>query len=111
MQENQLLQQTATLVTPKLDDKISIYSQPNTRKRRIGYGIEGDTVTVLEKVGSNAGITWNHIRFDNPPYADGWVQDKFLLLPTNTQKQQPSGRNGNRYLGNQKTNTQNRSKF
>lgn len=108
-QGNQAIQQPATLIAPKPDDKIAIYPQPSTRKRRIGYGIGGDAVTVLEKVGSNKGVTWNHVRFDNPPYADGWVQEEFLLFPTDSPQQQSNGGNGNRYFGNQKTNAQNSS--
>ncbi|MEM9217532.1 MAG: hypothetical protein AAGD25_24725 [Cyanobacteria bacterium P01_F01_bin.150] len=54
---NQAQQQSATPIAPKPDYKISIYPQPDQRKRRIGYGKGGDTVTSLEQVGSNQGTT------------------------------------------------------
>lgn len=94
-QGNQALQQSATLIAPKPSDKISIYPQPDRRKRRIGYGMGGDAVTVLEQVGSNQGVTWHHIRVDAPPYTNGWVQENFLLLlqPGTESKQQTSNQN------------------
>ncbi|MEM6254561.1 MAG: hypothetical protein AAF821_16725 [Cyanobacteria bacterium P01_D01_bin.156] len=108
---NQALQQPATLIAPKPSYKIAIYPQPDQRKRRIAYGMGGDTVKVLEQVGSNQGITWNHIRFDNPPYTDGWVQEKFLLLSQQDSelKQQNLNQTDGQYRGNQNTNSQDRS--
>ncbi|MEM8612669.1 MAG: hypothetical protein AAGF93_11670 [Cyanobacteria bacterium P01_H01_bin.105] len=102
-QGNQAIQQSATLRASKPDQKIAIYPQPSTRKRRIGYGINGDAVIVLETVGSNKGIIWDHIRFDNPPYANGWVQEEFLMRQTPTDKNQSvfHQSSGNQYLGGQ----------
>lgn len=107
-QGNQALQQPATLIAPKPSDKISIYPQPDRRKRRIGYGMGGDAVTILEQVGSNQGVAWHHIRVDAPPYTDGWVQEKFLLLgqPGSESKQQTANQN----KGNQNKNSQDRAR-
>lgn len=116
-QSNQAIQQPARLVAPEPDAKIAIYPQPDTRKRRIGYGMGGDAVTVLEQVGSNQGVTWHRIRFDNDAAndaaAEGWVQGAFLLLQTASEPSRQGAQtadSGNRYLGGQaQSSYQNRS--
>lgn len=106
---NQSLNQSASLTAPEPDAKIAIYRQPNTEEGQTGYGVNGDAVTVLEQVSDNQSLTWNHIRFDNPPYAEGWVQETFLSLAEASQVQtsqiqtQPS--QPNRYLGNRQSQT------
>jgi hypothetical protein len=99
---NQAIDQPATLIGPEPDTQISIYPKPATRPGPMGYGISGDGVTVLEQVGSNQGITWDAVRFNNPPYTQGWVQAEFVSLPT-AASQMPAKRQAqpNRYLGNQ----------
>ena len=107
---NQAIDQPASLVAPEPDAKITIYLRPEASKSRIGYGANGDAVTVLEKVSDNQSVTWNHIRFDNPPHAEGWVQEEFTLLKGEESPGQPqqiggnnreTSLNENRYLGNQ----------
>lgn len=101
---NQAINQPATLVGPEPDTPIAIYPKPATRPGPVGYGISGDGVTVIEQVGSNQGITWDAVRFDNPPYAEGWVQAEFVSMPTAASQSNPSQQNPaqrDRYLGNQ----------
>lgn len=108
-QGNQAIDQPATLIGPEPDTQIAIYPKPTTRLGPLGYGISGDSITVLEQVGSNQGIPWDAVRFNNPPYAQGWVQAEFVSLPTaaengSNQKAQP-----NRYLGNQQPQSKSQS--
>ena len=77
---NQAIDQPASLVAPEPDAKITVYLRPEASKSRVGYGANGDAVTILEQVSDNQSVTWNHIRFENSPYAEGWVQDEFMLL-------------------------------
>lgn len=67
-------------------------------------------MTVLEQVNDNKNMTWHPVRFDNPPYAAGWVQEVFIDLTTadaQTQNGQTIVGDGidspaeTRYLGNQ----------
>lgn len=119
---NQALDQPASLVAPEPDAKITVYLRPEASKSRVGYGANGDAVTVLEQVSDNQSVTWNHIRFDNPPYAEGWVQEEFMLLKggdapdqsqrqSQRQQQMTKGNSGDNsgtflneshYLGNQR---------
>lgn len=102
----------AALVAPEPDTKISIYPNPETGQSQVGFGKSGDAVTVLEQIGSNQNTTWNRVRFDSPPYAEGWVQDEFVSLQsskTQVNKLQQSGQQGDRYLGSQSLTQQNRS--
>ena len=58
----------------------------------MGYGIGGQTVTVLEQVGDyldfdDPSATWCHIRLDEKPFTEGWVQGKFLAMATTKTKE------------------------
>jgi len=78
------MNQLAVLETPDAGAEISVYAKPGRQSQKIGYGLGGDRVTVLEQVGSDEGYTWNYIRFENPPHAEGWVRTdhlSFQLLP------------------------------
>lgn len=77
---NQALNQSASLLAPEPDAKISVYLQPEANDDQAGYGVNGDSVTVLEQVSDNQSLIWKHIRFDNSPYAEGWVQATFITL-------------------------------
>lgn len=109
---NQAINQAASLVAPEPDAKITIYRQPEANRQRVGYGVSGDTVTVLEQVSDNQSVIWNHVRFDDEAAAEGWVQSKFLSLTATdrpSQRQQMADGNGSftapgtRYLGNQRS--------
>ncbi|CAN1211735.1 SH3 domain-containing protein [Tumidithrix helvetica PCC 7403] len=98
---NQDLNQSATLVAPDKKIQIAIYAQPNAAsQKRIGYGLSGDRVTLLQQVGSNTGKTWNLVRFENPPYAEGWVSQEFLSVQSANSPSQQDGQTG--YFGSQK---------
>lgn len=107
-QNNQAMNKSALLVASEPNARINIYPKPNTHNHRIGYGLSGDRVTVLEQVGSNEGYTWNHIRFDNSPYLEGWVREDSIFLeemPTRSlstrQSNQSKYDSGNYYFSNQ----------
>ncbi len=109
-QGNQSIDRPASLVAPEPDVEIAVYPQPDAGQRRVGYGANGDAVTILEQVSDNQSTTWNHIRFDNPPYAEGWVQAEFVLIAdANGQSQQTA--EGNRYLGNRQFKSEQKSPF
>ena len=102
---NQGMEQTARLIAPEPDDKITVYLRPEAGKAKVGYGVSGDTVTVLEQVSDNQSVIWHHIRFETPPYAEGWVQDSFValrgLVGGQSQNSNQAGQRatGDRYLG------------
>lgn len=109
---NQALNQSASLLAPEPDAKITVYLQPEVNDDSAGYGVNGDAVTVLEQVSDNQSMIWNHVRFDNPPYAEGWVQEAFLALEAAApygKNQQPAASSSagvsteSRYLGNQRS--------
>lgn len=79
---NQEMSQSASLVAPDPEVKIEVYLQPEANKKKVGYGVNGDAVTVLEQVSGNQSVVWNHIRFEGPSsaeeQAEGWVQSSFL---------------------------------
>ena len=103
---NQNMNQPAVLMAPDPNVEIGIYAKPSRKEQKIGYGVGGDRVMVLEQVGSNEGYTWNYIRFNNPPYAEGWVRTDYLsfqlllIPPIDTPQMEPSLRPDG-YLGNQ----------
>ena len=109
---NQDINQSASLVAPEPDAKITIYLRPEANRQRAGYGVNGDAVTILEQVSDNQSVVWNHIRFDDAAAAEGWVQAEFLSLAAADvpgQDQQLSEGKGSfastgaRYLGNQRS--------
>ncbi len=103
--ENQSIEQPAILISSEPNAKIAIYLRPEEGKNRVGYGIDGDAVTVVEQVSDNQSKLWHHIRFDNPPYAEGWVPESSISLKSaDIQKQQRA--DSDRYLGNPQSNQQ-----
>lgn len=99
--------QAASLVAPP-DQKIAIYQRP-AAKSQAGYGVNGDAVTVLERVNDNQSTTWHHVRSANPPYAEGWVQEAFIKVKGSAQNQDRQTLSGNHYLGNQPSSDQQNS--
>ncbi|MGD1898517.1 MAG: hypothetical protein ACFB16_16365 [Phormidesmis sp.] len=78
-------EQPATLVGPRADSPIPIYLRPAANQPNVGYGVNGSAVTVLEQVASflpeaDQDTAWNHIRLDDAPYTEGWVQGRFLAI-------------------------------
>ena len=85
LQGSQSVGKTATLVGPKVRAPIPLYLRPAPNQPNVGYGVNGDSVTVMEQLASflpeaDQSTAWNHIRLDNEPYTEGWVQGKFLLI-------------------------------
>ena len=85
LQGSQPIEKTATLVGPKARAPIPLYLRPAPNQPNVGYGVNGDSVTVMEQLASflpeaDQSTAWNHIRLDNEPYTEGWVQGKFLLI-------------------------------
>lgn len=83
---NQAIEQPATLVGPKADSPVPIYLRPAANQPNVGYGMNGSGVMVLEQLASflpeaDQASSWNHIRLDDAPYTEGWVQGRFLSTP------------------------------
>ncbi|MEM9217813.1 MAG: hypothetical protein AAGD25_26170 [Cyanobacteria bacterium P01_F01_bin.150] len=77
--------QTATLVGPMAKAPISLSLRPAPNQPNVGYGRDGDVVTVLEQVAdflpeADESNAWNHIRLNDEPYTEGWIQGKFLTM-------------------------------
>lgn len=85
-QSNQNINRPALLIAPDPDFQINVYPKPDTDKRRVGYGLGGDTVTVMEQVGSNQGYTWNYVRFEKSPQLEGWIREDFVEMQENVGK-------------------------
>lgn len=80
-QSNQDINQPATLISPEPSFKINIYPQPNLDSQRIGYGLGGDPVMILEQVGSNNNDDlWDLVRFENAAKIEGWVRQKYVSV-------------------------------
>ncbi|EKQ67713.1 hypothetical protein OsccyDRAFT_4001 [Leptolyngbyaceae cyanobacterium JSC-12] len=90
------------------------------KEQKVGYGLAGDRVTVLEQVGSNEGYFWNYVRFDNTPNAEGWIRTDYLSfqlsanqtqgMPTRRQTYQTSSQSQN-YLGDRQSTDQGTSSY
>ncbi|MEL7143656.1 MAG: hypothetical protein AAGL08_15720 [Cyanobacteria bacterium J06573_11] len=85
LQDSQLTERPATLVGPRADAPVPLYLRPAANQPSVGYGMAGSAVTVLEQVASflpeaDQDAAWNHIRLEEAPYTEGWVQGRFLLL-------------------------------
>ena len=89
-------QRAAVLSAAKADFEINLYPQPDSKIKRLGYGLSGDTVKILEQVSNNSGYSWYKVRFDNPPNAEGWVKSDYISLVN-----QNPGQSKNGYLGSQ----------
>lgn len=82
---SQVIDQPATLVGPREKVPIPLYLRPAPHQPNVGYGINGDAVTVMEQLASflpeaDRDTAWNHIRLEHEPYTEGWVQGKFLSM-------------------------------
>lgn len=85
LQGSQTIKQSATLIGPRPKTPIPIYLRPAPNQPNVGYGVNGDVVTVMEQLASflpeaDERTAWNHIRLNNEPYTEGWVQGKFLSM-------------------------------
>jgi hypothetical protein len=107
-QSNQGSDRLATLTAPSANFEISLYPKPDTKLDRLGYGLSGDGVTILEQMASNKDFSWYRVRFNNPPYVEGWIRGDYLVFINQDSGSVSSLADKNRYLGNQspKVNTQ-----
>ena len=98
---HQAMNQPAFLFAAEPDIEVNVYSKPSIRDPRIGYGLSGDRVTLLRQIGSNKGLIWDYVRFDNPPNVEGWVLGE-LVVVQEAQSGQSSGQSNSSggYLGN-----------
>ena len=85
LQSRETVEPSATLINPQTAAPIAIpiYLRPAPNQPNVGYGMTGDSVTVLEQLASflpeaDESTAWNHIRLDHEPYTEGWLQGKFL---------------------------------
>jgi hypothetical protein len=87
-QSNQSLNQPSVLVAPEPSFEINVYPQPGTKKQRVGYGLGGDRVTVLEQVSSNEGYIWKYVQFAGSSKLKGWIREEFVAsdVQKNTQE-------------------------
>lgn len=89
LQSSQFIEKPATLIGPRADSPIPLYLRPAANQPSVGYGTNGSAVTVLEQIASflpeaDQAVAWNHIRLENPPYTEGWVQGRFLSFSATT---------------------------
>ena len=80
---------TATLIGPRAEAPIPLALRPAANQPNVGYGMNGDAVTVMEQLASflpeaDPTTAWNHVRLNVEPYTEGWVQGKFLLLESDS---------------------------
>ena len=86
-QNNQELNQSATLTAPSSDRAIQIYPQPDLKKTPLGKAQKGDRVTLLEKIQSDGGEQWGHVKFENEKQSEGWIQQDYIATQTQQSKQ------------------------
>jgi hypothetical protein len=79
--------------------EISVYPQPDTKLDRLGYGLAGDEVTILEQMARNRGFSWYRVRFENPSSTEGWIEGKYLTFLNSDRNGSDRGAS-ERYLGN-----------
>ena len=89
--------QNAILKANNPDSQINLRSAPTTNSRKLGYGLVGDSVTILERSRGSNGYTWYKVRFPRSQ-AIGWIRGDFINpvtparrdLVNASQKQDPS---------------------
>jgi len=87
------MNQPSVLVAPEPNFEIDVYPKPGTDKQRVGYGVGGDQVTVLEQVGSNEGYTWNYVQFAGASALKGWIREEFVVSEFQKGRQSQNGSN------------------
>lgn len=82
--------QNAILRANNPDSQINLRSAPTTNSRKLGYGLVGDSVTVLGRSRDNYGYTWYKVQFPRSK-AIGWIRGDFVN-PVTTQRRQTQPR-------------------
>lgn len=98
---NQGSDRLAVLTASSPNVEISLYPKPDPKLTRLGYGLSGDKVTILQQMASNQQISWYRVRFNNPPYVEGWIRGNYLVFINQNSGSVPIIPDKNRYLGNQ----------
>ncbi len=68
---------TAQLVTQGEGSQVNLRSQPTTQSDSRGYGLGGDTVTLLRLAEGEEGLSWYYVKFAQSE-AEGWVRGDFI---------------------------------
>jgi len=68
----------ATLTANNPYSQINYRSDPSLSGRRLGYGLVGDRLTILDSSAAPDGYTWYKIRFQVAPNAEGWIRGDFV---------------------------------
>lgn len=81
--------QNAILRGNNPDSQINLRSAPTTNSRKLGYGLVGDSVTILERSRGSNGYTWYKVQFPRSK-AIGWIRGDFVnpVRPQRRQTQQ-----------------------
>ncbi len=87
-QNNQELNQSATLTASNSDRPINFYPQPDLRKPPLGKAQTGARVTVLQQISGNRGKQWDYVKFENEKQSEGWIQQDFIAIQTQQTSQQ-----------------------
>ena len=86
-QNNQGLNQPATLTAPSSDRPIEIYPQPDSSKSALGKAQKGDRVTVLQQIAGNKGKQWDYVKFEQSDQKEGWIQQDYVAVQTQQSNQ------------------------
>lgn len=104
---NQDLYLPAILTAPERSFHIKIYAQPNivNFRNELGYGLAGDRVTLIEKVGSNNDQSWYLVKFNHPPKPKGWINGNYISLSS----PEIASEGVEKYIGSQDSDSQNQN--
>ena len=86
-QNNQELNQAATLTAPSSDRPIKIYPQPDDKKLPLGKAQKGDRVTVIQQIAGNKGTQWDYVKFEQEDRGEGWIQQDYVAVQTQQSSQ------------------------
>ena len=88
-----------TLTAPSPNFEISLYPKPDPKLERLGYGLSGDRVTILQQMASNPNLSWYRVKFNNSPDVEGWIKGDYLIFINQENDSPLSIPDKNRYLG------------
>lgn len=69
--------QAAILTARQADARINLRSQPTTQSADKGYGLVGDSVTLLRSAPGEGSLTWYYVKFAGSG-AEGWIRGDFV---------------------------------
>ena len=73
--------QNAIIRSSNPNARINLRYAPTTNSQKLGYGLVGDGVTVLEQTYGRDGYTWYKVQFPRSK-AIGWIRGDFISLVT-----------------------------